>query len=131
LLYIGQARGKKGIMKRLFRDELRGKGPATFFRSLGVVLGHGDKVKPLKSGGNFTFENSEEIVDWIKDHLRVGWQLIDEGSINATEKRMIHVHRPIFNIQHNSDKDCCRRLMDLRSECREYARTLYRLGTLK
>lgn len=125
LLYIGKADGKEGIRQRLFRQDLRDKRPATFFRSIGVVLGHRENVKPLKSGNNFKFENSEGIVDWIKNHLWVGWQLIQAGkSIEEIEKRMINEHRPILNLSLNPDRDYFhyRRLKDLRSECCVLAR---------
>ena len=105
LLYIGKAeaqKGKKGIRQRLLDQDLRGKSNASFFRSIGVVLGYIENVKPLKRGNNFKFKSSDEIVDWIKQHLWVGWQLIrDEKIIEENEIRMIKNHRPILNLMHN------------------------------
>lgn len=125
LLYIGKAEGGDGIRQRLFRQDLRNIGHATFFRSLGVVLGHMKKVKPLKRGNNFSFENSQEIVDWIKIHLWVSWQLIPDGeSIEENEKILIKKHGPVLNIQNNLDKESYhyRHLKNLRGECRKLAR---------
>jgi hypothetical protein len=121
LLYMGKAEGKKGIRQRLLDQDLRGKSNASFFRSIGVVLDHMDKVKRLKSPSrNFKFENSEEIVDWIKHHLWVGWQIIQDGTlIKENEKRMIIERRPILNISYNPENDSChyRRLKELRGKC--------------
>ena len=131
LLYIGKAEGEDGIRQRLFWQDLRGKkGPATFFRSIGVVLGHGDKVKTPKSVSsirNFTFENSEEIVHWIEHNLRVGWQLQDKKSIKGNEKVLIKKHGPILNLANSPDTDSnhYRELKNLRSECRDLARERY------
>ena len=92
LLYIGKAEGEDGIRQRLFRQDLMNIGHATFFRSLGVVLAYMNNVKPLvkplnpdSRNSNFKFKNSPEIVDWIKNHLWIGWQLTQVGEI--IEKR--------------------------------------------
>lgn len=128
LLYIGKAEGKKGIRQRLIDQDLRDKSNASFFRSISVVLKHRDNVKPLKSSSrNFKFENSVEIVDWIKHHLWVGWRLQDEKSIKADEKVLIKKHGPILNLQHSPDTDSCyyRELKNLRSKCCALAHKRY------
>ena len=120
LLYLGKAEGKKGIGQRLVGQDLRGKSNASFFRSIGVVLEYRDNVRPLKSSSrNFKFENSEEIVDWIKHHLWVGWQLQDKKSIKGNEKNLIKKHGPILNLANSPDTDSnhYRELKDLRREC--------------
>lgn len=131
LLYVGKAKakkGKKGIRQRLLHQDLRGKSNASFFRSIGVVLGCMKNVKPLKRGNNFKFKNSEEIVDWIKQHLWVGWKLVPDGeSIEENEIRMIKDHRPVLNLMHNPDNNSSHYLLlkDLRRECCSLAHKRY------
>lgn len=120
LIYIGKAEGKQGIRQRLFRQDLNAKGHATFFRSLGLVLGYKDCVKPLKHEYNFQFEDfaKEEIINWIKHNLWIGWKLFKNE-----KKSMIQKHRPILNIEHNLDRYYLK-LARLRDEACAEARDL-------
>lgn len=122
-LYIGKARGKGGLRRRLFDNELRNRGSGTFFRSLGVVLGHSERVRPLRAGRNFSFENAEEIACWIRTHLRVSWRVVSVDAVDAQEKALIRRYSPMLNIQHNPHR--IEALKEGRSECVRRARARY------
>ena len=118
LLYIGKAKGRGGLRRRLFDNELRNRGAGTFFRSLGVVLGHCEQVKPLRLGRNFSFENASEIADWIRANLWVSWRVFQVEEIDAIEQELIRRRSPMLNIMHNPQatealrhgrRDCVRR----------------------
>ena len=123
LLYIGKARGKGGLRRRLFDNELRNRGAGTFFRSLGVVLGHSERVRPLRAGRNFSFENAEEIARWIRTHLRVSWSVVPDGALDAEEKTLIRRYGPMLNIQHNPHR--IEVLKEGRADCVRRARARY------
>lgn len=124
LLYIGKA-GIRGLRIRLLGEELRGIGPATFFRSLGVVLGHGRRVKPLSPRSrNFSFENRREIVDWGRRHLWIGWTPAPAATVAEQEKALIKEHCPLFNLKDNPEK--LAELVKLRADCRRLAHSRYK-----
>ncbi len=93
IIYIGKG---NDVEKRLNQELGKETGPATFFRSIGVML---DKTVIPGSGKNFRFYEREEIVDWLNEHTehfvkRCDWQ--------KEEKSLIKKHRPPFNFIHNS-----------------------------
>ena len=123
LLYVGKAAGRGGLRTRLLDNELRQRGAGTFFRSLGVVLGYGDRVRPLKSGCNYSFENTEEIIRWINVHLLVSWRPAPVRALSDHEKALIRRYRPMLNIIHNVDR--IDGLRKARRECARLARARY------
>ena len=121
LIYIGISE-RSTLLNRLVRQDLRHETPASFFRSLGAVLG----FKPIrgslfgkKNQQNYTFSvtDTQEIIEWIDRYLSVNW--LRSKPSKAEEKRLIKLHEPVFNIQHNPHK--CEQLEDLRRRCRETA----------
>lgn len=126
LLYIGKA-GDRGLRKRLLNEELRGIGPGTFFRSLGVVLGHAQHVKPLSPASrNFRFGNAQEIANWCRRNLWIAWKPTPAASVEEEEKALIGEHRPLFNLRDNPEKVA--ELSRLRADCVRLARSRYRNG---
>ena len=122
LLYIGIASGS--LKSRLVEQELQHKKPATFFRSLGAVLGYRPAKGSLanktnKSNYRFSISDSEEIKEWIKRHLKIQFASVDiiERNIEST---IIRESVPLFNGTHNPKKSG--ELSKLRSECRRIAR---------
>lgn len=126
LLYIGKA-GDRGLRKRLLNEELRGIGAGTFFRSLGVVLGHAQHVKPLSPASrNFRFDNAPEIVKWCRRNLWVAWKPTPVESVEEEEKALIGEHRPLFNLRDNPKRSA--ELSRLRAACLRLAHGRYRNG---
>ena len=124
LLYVGIA--SKSLYSRLIEQELRHKKPATFFRSLGAVLNYKPPMGSLANKRNqnnyrFSHADTQEIKEWIKDHLRVLYVECDSIELNF-EKSIIEESTPLFNSSHNPQKS--ERLSALRSECREIARAI-------
>lgn len=125
LLYVGMA-PKRTLAERLFPEDLRGNGHASFFRSLGAVLGCAPCEGSLSSSNsdNYKFKKDDkgEIVKWIKMHLSATW--VDdfglEADIRRFETAMIKKYFPIFNIQKNPHHSID--LQDLRARCLEIAR---------
>ena len=69
LIYLGEATGQT-LRRRFFRNELRGHGHGTFFRSLGAVLGYRPPAGSLLGKAN-------------QRNLDVSWVAFDEGVHNA------------------------------------------------
>lgn len=116
-LYIGIA--NRNLKKRLLRNELRGEGHGTFFRSLGAILGFkppkGSLVGKVNSY-NYKFSSEDQglIVSWIDNNLLVNWIELKEG-LKQTEALLIETIKPLLNISHN--KFVNEEFSKLRSEC--------------
>ncbi|WP_210479599.1 GIY-YIG nuclease family protein [Naasia sp. SYSU D00948] len=85
LLYIGKA---TSLASRMLRNELRGRGHGTFFRSIGAVLGFRPLAGSLASKANkynYSFERSDRdaIVEWINSNLEVSWRTLPLGDAPA------------------------------------------------
>jgi hypothetical protein len=124
VIYLGRASGAF-LSKRLVENDLRHKGNATFFRSLGAVLGYSPPKGSLfgkANQENYRFKNpdKQEIVDWINEHLEIRCIPLKLEDI-ALERRIINDLRPVLNIDGNPDVP--RELIDLRDECKTIART--------
>ncbi len=123
LLYIGIA--SKSLRERLWKEELNHQKPATFFRSLGAMLGF-RPVKGSLSGKknkrNYKFdeEDTEKIRDWIKEHLLVNYYVVSDN-LEDVEKQLIYDFKPIVNIENNPNKMPI--ISDLRHECVEIAKS--------
>ena len=76
LIYIGIA--SKSLFKRLVKQDLCHKGPSTFFRGIGPILGFRPPRGSLlnkKNQRNYKFsqQDTRTIIAWINDHLSIRW----------------------------------------------------------
>lgn len=105
LLYVGKA--SSNLFERLWREELHHHKAATFFRSIGVVLGYKPERCSLKNKetNNFKFNASDtkEIIRWIENNLSVNY-IAQANSLDDLEKNLIKSYKPIINIQNNPFK---------------------------
>ena len=122
LIYIGKAE-KKSLQKRFLRQELRGKGHGTFFRSVGAMLGFTPpegSLKDKKNKDNYKFSKADEskIVSWINTNLEANWKVFD--GLFVIEKYLISMHRPLLNIKENPQ--ALSLLIKARDRCKNIAR---------
>ncbi|MDO8382806.1 MAG: HTH domain-containing protein [Microbacterium sp.] len=118
LIYIGEATGQT-LRRRFLRNELRGQGHGTFFRSLGAVLGYRPVAGSLAGMANqrnyrFSPTDTESIVAWINANLLVSWVQVDHG-IHNMEVALIRAHTPLLNLRDNPA--ALRDLSELRALC--------------
>jgi hypothetical protein len=118
LIYIGDATGQT-LKKRFLRNELRGRGHGTFFRSIGAVLGYRPLVGSLVGKANqrnyrFSPTDTVAIVEWINDNLEVSWVAFDEG-VHEVQVAIIRRHGPLLNLRDNPR--ALRELSALRAQC--------------
>ena len=121
LIYVGIA--SKSLVKRLVQQELTHNSPATFFRSLGAILGYRPPEGSLRGKRNqrnyrFSASDTAEIVGWINQHASVSWFAADSVD-SAIEEAMIRTHTPMINIKHNPRP--CPGLKQVRAQCRKIA----------
>ena len=118
-----------GLRKRLaFQDLQHKKGPSTFFRSIGAVLGYHPgfgSLIGLSNQDNYRFLHSDnkEIIEWINQNLLVGYLKLPDASmqqIKDLETFVIKKYRPVCNIACNPEP--LRWLEEKRAECRRIAR---------
>lgn len=121
LLYFGIA--SKSLRERLWRQELNHERPATFFRSLGAILGY----RPIKGSlvgkrntKNYKFSPSDtnKIIEWIKSHLLVNF-IATSDKLEDLEEHLIRTYKPILNIKKNPYK--MEKVSKLRAECIDIA----------
>ena len=141
LLYIGMA--SDSLLQRFWNEELHNEKPATFFRSIGAILGY----RPVKGSlvdnenkKNYKFcpVDTVEINKWISGHLLVNCMVViaypykdKDGKENKEEKKkntkliedmetqLIQMYKPIVNIAKNPYKMV--EVSELREECRRIA----------
>lgn len=118
LIYVGEATGQT-LRRRFLRNELRGQGHGTFFRSLGAVLGYRPVAGSLAGMANqrnyrFSPADTESIVAWINANLLVSWAQVDHG-IHNMEVALIRAHAPLLNLRDNPA--ALRDLSELRALC--------------
>lgn len=123
LIYLGKA--GDSLQERLCEEELRHRRKATFFRSLGAVLGYRPPAGSLigqKSQRNYSFSPADTtaIIAWIDAHLAVRWVALPKVETEAYERRLIPQLRPLLNLKDNPAK--LAELQALREECRRVAR---------
>lgn len=123
IIYIGQA--SKSIRKRLWEEELNHNRPATFFRSLGAVLGYLPPKGSLagKDTRNYKFSetDTEAIRKWIRQSLFVSFVAVKPSLIDAIEKNLIVKYRPLINLEHNPFASA--ELKAARKACVDYAKS--------
>lgn len=121
ILYIGKA--SNSLRERLWHQELNHKNSATFFRSIGAILGfrpirgslYGKDTRNYK----FSIEDTNIIKSWIKDNLLINIQ-IQQDNIEDTETSLIQKYHPIINISKNPYKMTI--MSVLRDECVKIAK---------
>lgn len=124
LIYVGCSDVNLG--ERLTKQEFQHKRAATFFRSIGAVLGYWPPRGSLKSKVNqknyrFSADDTKQITQWIYEHLSVRYLEVDAASLPRLEKMVIGELRPILNVVHNPD--AMPELRALRAKCRKIALT--------
>ena len=119
IIYIG----KGDDVKDRLNNELGIKsGPATFFRSIGLLLGK--RVIPGSgkkgTGYNFRFypEDRQEIVDWLRENTE---QEVKKCDWRKQEEKLIRINKPPINIQYNNEH-CPPELKGLRKKAHAIAR---------
>lgn len=122
VIYIGQA--SKSLRSRLWEEELNFKRPATFFRSIGAMLGYLPPKGSLvgRKSRNYTFSESdkESIREWMGRSLSVNFIELDAARLDEIEQALIDKYRPLVNIQHNPDDSA--ELRAARQKCLDYAK---------
>lgn len=120
ILYIGIS--ECNLRERLWNEELHLKKPATFFRSLGAMLGYTPEYGSLRGSKSRNYKFSErditEITNWMKKHLLVNYISWKEN-LKEIEKQLIREYKPIINIQNNPYK--LGELEELRKKCIDIA----------
>lgn len=122
LIYIGKAGGS--LQQRLCEEELQNRRKATFFRSLGAVLGYRPPPGSLigqKNQRNYSFSPTDTaaIIAWIDAHLAVRWVALPKAETEAYERRLIPQLRPLLNLKDNPAS--LPELKALREECQRIA----------
>ena len=122
IIYIGQA--SKSLKERLWEEELNHKRPATFFRSIGAMLGYLPPKGSLAGKRNtsnykFSEEDTEAIRKWMRQSLLVNFIALEPAMIDDTEIALIKKYCPLANLEHNPVRND--ELKAARNKCKEYA----------
>lgn len=84
ILYIGIA--SQSLRRRFWDQELHLKNNATFFRSMGAILGYRPQKGSLSLGSRnykFSKEDTMGIICWMEEHLLVNY-VVNDGSLENT-----------------------------------------------
>ena len=122
IIYIGIA--TKSLRKRLWQQELNHEQAATFFRSIGAILGYlppkgslyGKKTRNYK----FSPEDTDKIRKWMRQSLRINYLLLEETELEKTEDILIKKYTPLVNIKKNPNAS--EELIKVRQYCVDYAK---------
>ncbi len=122
-IYIGKA--SKSIQKRCHDQDLRHKSAATFFRTVGAVLGYTPPKGSLigkKNTNNYKFSQADtaKIIKWLDEHVTVSAIEIPPDEIPVVEPYLIRTVMPLLNTQNNPS--ALPELGQLRERCRQIAR---------
>lgn len=120
ILYIGIT--TSSLRKRLWEQELHLKNPATFFRSIGAILGYTPEPGSLKEDSKnykFSYNDCKKIELWMGEHLLVNF-IEQDNNLEKTETDLIEKYKPIINIAKNPYKLDV--LQQLRKRCVEIGR---------
>ncbi|MBX7203670.1 MAG: hypothetical protein K1X77_11610 [Bacteroidia bacterium] len=122
LLYIGIA--SNSLHKRLYQQELQHKSAATFFRSIGAVLGYTPEQGSLvskKNQNNYKFnqKDTNAIIEWININPEVSFHYCSTTD-ESLEKMLIAKYKPLLNWTHNPEPFLP--LKQLKDNCRAIAR---------
>ena len=123
VIYIGQA--SISLNQRFWKQELNHHGAATFFRSIGAMLGYLPPKGSLagKSTRNYRFspEDTEAIRNWIRQSLLVNFVVVEPSSIDDIEEALIRKYCPLVNIAKNPAASA--ELSAARDNCVAYAKS--------
>ena len=122
IIYIGQA--SVSIRERLYQQELNHRKPATFFRSIGAILGYlppkGSLVNQ-KNKKNYRFSevDTQKIVEWMRTSLLVSFVEVNPIQLKEIEKVLISKYKPLLNIKNNPTPNLT--LKEARKRCTDWA----------
>lgn len=121
LLYIGQA--SVSLRKRLWEEELHASRHATFFRSIGAMLGYlpaSGSLFDRKNKNNYKFIPADQarIIDWMAQSLSVRYIEVD-SDLDSLEGELIKTHCPLINLLGNPRPFAP--LQEARRHCKEVA----------
>lgn len=123
IIYIGMS--ESSLRDRLWEQDLNHKSAATFFRSMGAILGFRPPKGSLygKKTNNYKFssEDTRKIINWMYNNLLIKWIVIADQDLKIFEKSLITDFCPLLNIQNNPNKSF--ELEKLREECRDIAKS--------
>lgn len=123
IIYIGQA--STSLHQRFWRQELNHHGAATFFRSMGAILGYLPPKGSLagKTTRNYKFSpaDTESIRKWMRQSLLVNWIPFGNDNMDTVEENLIGKYRPLVNIKHNPSAS--QELEAARKACVEHAKS--------
>ena len=123
IIYIGKA--ESSLKTRLWEQELNHKGHATFFRSIGAMLGKRPPKGSLygKDSRNYEFDymDTEFIKKWMSQSLLVNFIILPIEKIKDIEDKLIKKYCPLINIKGNPQKS--KVLEAVRKECVEIAQS--------
>lgn len=123
IIYIGKA--ESSLKTRLWEQELNHKGHATFFRSIGSMLGKRPSKGSLygKDSRNYEFDylDTEFIKKWMRQSLLVNFIILPIEKIKDIEDKLIKKYCPLVNIKGNPQKS--KVLEAVRKECIEIAQS--------
>lgn len=121
IIYIGKA--EKSLKKRLWNQELNHDGHATFFRSIGAMLGKRPPKGSLYGSNSRNYEfncsDTEFIREWMRQSLYVNFVEVSKDFIISMEDRLIKKYCPLVNIKGNPQKS--KAIEAVRKECVEIA----------
>ncbi len=120
IIYIGKA--SKSILQRLWEEELNHKRPATFFRSIGAILGYMPPKGSLPKGSNYKFNETDThaIREWMRQSLLVRFISINDATLTEFEESLIKKYKPLINILYNPNPS--KELKAARAKCIQYGR---------
>lgn len=122
IIYIGIA--SESLFERLWNEELNCYSPATFFRSIGAMLGYLPPKGSLygKTTRNYKFSDSDEekIRVWMRRSLLVNYLQVDKRDLNDIEDQLIKKYMPLVNIKGNPQASNA--IKQARQRCLEFAR---------
>lgn len=126
IIYIGKA--SQSLKARLWEEELNHQRPATFFRSIGAMLGFLPPKGSLIGKKNtrnynykFSIEDTEKIKTWMKESLLVKFISLPQARLEAVETALIEKLTPLVNIKHNPCAS--EELIKARKKCVDWAKT--------
>lgn len=122
IIYIGKA--SVSLRKRLWDQELNHKSAATFFRSIGAMLGYLPPRGSLsgKETRNYKFndQDTEAIRGWMRQSLFVSYIPFAPDQQKRVEETLIVKYCPLVNIEHNPSAS--EELKTARQRCVDYAK---------
>ena len=123
IIYIGQA--STSLRQRFWKQELNHIGAATFFRSIGAMLGYlppkGSLAGKRTTNYKFSPEDTEAIRKWMQHSLLVNCIVVEALALDDIEETMIRKYTPLVNIAKNPAAS--EALKAAREDCVAYAKS--------